>query len=228
MSLPLSPDELLSTTRAVRRHLIYDRPLDLSLVFECLELAVQAPNGGNGQPWHFIIVTDPQKKKQLAAIYRKGWDMYLASSGFCLPPEGKPRSEQSYEERMGASGETLARNMHRAPVLLIPCVPYRIDRDAESTVFSQASTYGSILPAVWSFMLAARARGLGTCWTTLHLIHEEEAAAVLGIPYEQVTQVALIPVAYARDGAFHPGPRKPLDGAVHLNGWESQTVEVQT
>jgi nitroreductase len=87
-------------------------------------------------------------------------------------------------------------------------------------VLAQASAFGSILPATWSFMLAARARGLGTSWTTLHLWHEQEAAALLGIPYGEVTQCALIPVAHVKGRPeFRPGPRKPLDGVLHLNGW---------
>lgn len=219
MKRVLSPDDLLSTTRAVRKRLDFDRPLDLNLVYECIQLAIQAPNGSNGQGWHFVLVTDPQKKQKLADIYRKGWAIYLRSSNFKVPPEGKPRAEQSYEERMGASGDYLARNMHRAPVLLVPCFAYRVDKIEENGAFIQASTYGSLLPAVWSFMLAARARGLGTCWTTLHLFHEREAAEVLGIPYEEVTQAALIPVAYALGDVFRPGPRKPLADVVHMDGW---------
>lgn len=219
MSQILSPDELLSTTRSVRRRLDFDRPLDLNLVCECLQLAIQAPSGGNGQNWHFVIVTDPYKKEKLADIYRKGWAIYLESSGFQLPPGDKPRQEQSYEERMGASGEHLARNLHRAPVIVIPCISGRVERAEWQPAFIQASHFGSILPAAWSFMLAARARGLGTCWTTLHLMHEEKAAAVLGIPYESVTQAAMIPVAHVLADVFQPAARKPLENVLHMNEW---------
>jgi nitroreductase len=120
---------------------------------------------------------------------------------------------------MAGSGDYLARNMHRAPVLLIPCFSGRIDHAGDNASFMQASQYGSLLPSVWSFMLAARARGLGTCWTTLHLFFEEEAAAVLGIPYATVTQAAMIPVAHALGDTFRPGPRVPLDDILHLDGW---------
>ena len=77
----------------------------------------------------------------------------------------------------------------------------------------------SIVPATWSFMLAARARGLGTCWTTFHLAHEREAAELLGIPYEAATQAALIPVAYTKGTDFKPGPRKPLGEVIHWDRW---------
>ncbi len=219
MTLPLTPDELLSTTRAVRRRLDLDRPLDLNLVRECLELAMQAPSGSNRQGWHFVLVTDPQKKLEVANIYRKGWDLYSGSFRDRIPAEEKPREEQTPAERVSASAAYLAKNFQRVPVMLIPCITGRVGSAVNDPSASQAGHYGSILPAVWSFMLAARARGLGTCWTTLHLIFEEEAAAVLGIPYESVTQVALIPVAHALGDSFRPAPRKPLDNVLHINGW---------
>lgn len=222
--LHLSPDELLTTTRAVRKRLDFDRPLDLALVRECLELALQAPNGGNGQNWHFMLVTDPQKKASLADIYRKGWAIYSSAFRDLIPPDEKPLAQQGItqkgiSERMAGSGDYLARNMQRAPVLLIPCFAGRIDHAGDNASLMQASQYGSLLPAVWSFMLAARARGLGTCWTTLHLFFEEEAANVLGISYTSVTQAAMIPVAHVRGDVFHRGPRGNLDEVLHINEW---------
>jgi nitroreductase len=219
MTLSLTPDELLSTTRAVRRRLDFDRPLDMALVYECLQLAIQAPSGSNRQGWHFVLVTDPQKKLEIADIYRKGWEWYSRSFKERLFPEEKPLAEQTHEERVARSAEYLARNYHRVPVMLIPCISGRVGSAEKDPSVSQASHYGSILPAVWSFMLAARARGLGTSWTTLHLIYEQEAAAVLGIPFDSVTQVALIPVAHTIGDSFRPAPRKPLDDILHLNGW---------
>jgi nitroreductase len=219
MNQSLSPDELLSTTRAVRKRLDFDRPLEMSLVRECLELAIQAPNGSNGQNWHFVVVTDPQKKEKLADIYRKGWAIYSRGFHEMIPLDDKPRAEQSIFERMAGSADYLARNMQRAPILLVPCFSGRVDKGGENLAMSQASSFGSLLPAVWSFMLAARARGLGTCWTTLHLFFEAEAAGVLGIPYESVTQAALIPVAHALGDAFHTGPRKPLENVLHMDTW---------
>jgi nitroreductase len=201
VNLTLTPDELLSTTRAVRRRLDFDRPLDLKLVRE------------------FMVVTDPQKKAKLGDIYRKGWEIYSRSFRRQIPPEDKPRGEQSGAERIASSADYLAENIHRVPVMLIPCISGRADRAERNPTLTQASQFGSILPATWSFMLAARARGLGTCWTTLHLMHEEESAAVLGIPYASVTQAALIPVAHTLGGAFQPAPRKSLEDVVHIDGW---------
>lgn len=219
MTPSLSPDELLSTTRAVRRRLDFNRPLDLALVYECLQMAIQAPSGGNSQNWHFVLVTKPEMKEKIGEIYRKGWAIYSSSFRDQIPPEDKPRSEQNSFERISGSADYLARNIHRAPVLLIPCFSGRVDRATETPVLLQASAYGSLLPAVWSFMLAARARGLGTCFTTLHLMHEEEAARVLSIPFDCVTQVALIPVAHTLGDAFRPAARNPLDNVVHIDGW---------
>ena len=219
MTLSLTPDELLTTTRAVRRRLDFDRPLDLDLVRECLQLAIQAPSGSNSQGWHFVLVTDPQKKAAVADIYRKGWDRYSRSFRDRIPPEEKSLSEQTPAERVSGSAAYLAKNFQRVPVMLVPCIRGRVGSAEKDPSASQAGFYGSILPAVWSFMLAARSRGLGTCWTTLHLLHEAEAAEVLGIPYDTVTQVALIPVAHILGEGFRPAPRKPLDDILHINGW---------
>jgi nitroreductase len=218
MTLSLSPDELLSTTRAVRRRLDFDRPLDISLICECLELALQAPSGGNSQRWHFVVVTDPQKRQQLGEVYRKGWSVYCRDFHVEFPPEGKPHTQQTTPERIADSANYLAKNYHRAPVLVIPCFTGRVEQTAAHPG-RLAGAYGSLLPAVWSFMLAARARGLGTCWTTVHLYYEKEAAEIVGIPYESFTQVAMIPVAHALGDAFYPGARKSLQDVVHFENW---------
>ena len=207
MTLNLTPDELLSTTRAVRKRLDLERPVELSLIYECLQLAVQAPSGSNAQGWHFVVVTKPDVKEKVADLYRKAWSIYSRPFRSMIP-----------RNRVASSAAYLAEHMHQVPVLLVPCVAGRTD-DAGTNTLSQASQYGSILPAVWSFMLAARARGLGTCWTTLHLMYEQEAATALGIPFESITQVALIPVAYTQGETFKPAQRKPLEGIVHVNGW---------
>jgi nitroreductase len=218
-ALPLTPDELLTTTRSVRKRLDFTRPLDLGLVRDCLELAIQAPSGGNSQGWHFVLVTDPARKEALGEIYRKAWKIYSRPFRGMIPPEDKPRQELDGRERVVGSAAYLAENIQRAPVLLIPCVSGRVEKAENNPVLAQASLYGSILPAAWSFMLAARSRGLGSCWTTLHLMYEEEAAAVLGIPFEIVTQAALIPVAHVIGDTFQPAPRKPLDEVLHIDAW---------
>lgn len=214
--LGLSADQVLTTTRAVRRRLDLGRPLDRALLRECLEIAVQAPTGSNAQGWHFLVVDDPELRAGLAALYRKAWSVY-ADMPFAAHKlhEGDP-SMARVQERVVSSAQYLAENLERVPALLVPLLPGRLDGMPN---FAAASLYGSILPAVWSFMLAARERGLGTCWTTLHLMHEKEAAELLGVPYEEFSQVALIPVAHARGTGFRPGPRRDLDAFLHWNAW---------
>jgi len=212
--LDLSIDELLTTTRAVRKRLDFNRPVDLELIEECLELALKAPSGSNRQTWQFVVVTDPQKRAALAEVYRKGWAVY--SRPFRNKSLQNPKTSQ---ERVQSSATYLADHMHEVPVLVIPCLEGRVDNLKRNAAQHQASFYGSILPAVWSFMLAARSRGLGTCWTTLHLMKEQEAASILDIPYDSFTQVAMIPVAHTIGTHFEPAKRKPVKEVLHLNGW---------
>ena len=217
MKLDLTPEELLTTTRSVRKRLDLEKPVELDVIRECLQLAVQAPSGSNAQGWHFIVITDAEKKRAIGDLYRKGWRRYTRPTGGRQEDEAEPG--HSTRERVYDSAAYLAEHMHEAPVLVIPCIEGRVARSADSSTVWQASLYGSILPASWSFMLAARLRGLGTCWTTLHLMYEEQAAEVLGIPYETVTQCALIPVAYTKGHKFLPAKRKPLDQVLHLESW---------
>ena len=218
--LDLGPDALLSTTRAVRKRLDLERPVDMALVRECLELAIQAPTGSNAQGWHFVVVTDADKRERIAGLYRQAFSVYRDMPISAHRIHADDAAMEKVQERVVASAEYLAENLHRVPVFLIPCVQGRVEAiPAPMAVVSQASTYGSISPAAWSFMLAARARGLGTCWTTLHLMHEQEVAGILGIPHAEVTQVALIPVAHSRGTDFRPAPRKPLEGILHVNAW---------
>jgi nitroreductase len=214
--LDLSPDELLSTTRSVRLRLDLTRPVDLNLIEQCLDLAQQAPSGGNQQGWSFVVVTDPHKRRALGALYKQGWDVYLQSIVARVTSEAQASTPGRDILRMYRSAQYLADHMGEAPVLVIPCINGRTDG---ASADEQASQWGSILPAVWSFMLAARARGLGTCWTTLHLPHEREAADLLGIPYDDVMQAAMIPVAHTIGDQFRPGPRQPLDSIVHWDQW---------
>jgi nitroreductase len=200
----LTPDELLSTTRTVRKRLDLNRPVERELLEECLALAFQAPTGGNRQGWHFVLVADAGRKKALADLYRKSKQQNDPAT---FPPE---------HQRLMDASAYLAARLHEVPVLLIPCIEGRTEN---ATFLQQAVTWASILPATWSFMLAARARGLGTAWTSLHLAYEQDAAAILGIPYEQVMQVALIPVAHTIGTDFKPGPRIPTDQRVHWDSW---------
>lgn len=215
-TLHLSADEVLTTTRAVRKRLDFSRPVEPEVIRECLEIALQAPSGSNRQRWQFVIVTDPEKRKAIADYYRRGYYEYrdgptAAGKLFADQPE-----RGQVQKRVMSSVDYLAEHMHEAPVLFIPCFYGRPDGASAS---DQASPWGSIIPAAWSFMLAARERGLGTAWTTLHLDYEKEVAQIIGIPYEQVTQAAIIPVAYTLGTDFKPAPREPLDTVLHWDQW---------
>jgi nitroreductase len=207
MKLELTPDELLSTTRAVRKRLDLERPVERGVLLECVELGVQAPSGSNVQRWHWVFVTDPAKKAALAELYRRVFSVaYSRDNLGQLDARG---------QRILESSEHLAEHLHEVPVLLVPCQWTRPGTDGAS----QAGYWGSILPAVWSFLLALRSRGLGSVWTTMHLVYEREAAEILGIPYERCAQAGLFPVAYTRGTEFKPAARKDLDRIVHWNAW---------
>jgi len=206
MLLELTPDELLSTTRAVRKRLDLTRPVEREVLEECLGLAQQAPTASYSQNWHFVVVTDAGKRAALGELWRSVAYPYLERGG--------PRHGQG--ARIGDAVVHLAEHIHEVPVHVIPCVEGRMEGKSNALV---ASRFGSIVPAAWSFMLAARSRGLGSVWTTFHLMREQEAAEILGIPYDGVTQVALIPVAYTLGTDFKPGLRKPLETMVHWDTW---------
>ena len=208
-------DQLLTTTRAVRRRLDLERPVDPSLIEECLRVALQAPNGGNQQGWQFVVVTDPGLRTSVADVFRRGAVAY-AQRADKPPAPARREEEREARHRVMASAAYLFEHLHEVPVLVIACVEGRVDT---RPLVDQATAYGSILPAVWSFMLAARARGLGTSWTTAHLMLEEEMAALLGIPYPEFTQVALIPVAHTLGDTFRAAPRRPLDEVAHWQRW---------
>jgi len=217
--LQLSAEEMLATTRSVRKRLDFSRPVEPEVIRECLELAVQAPTGANSQGWHFVVVTDQEQRKALGAIYRKGYWLYREKTASVHPLyEGRslPRGFGKTLKKVRDSSEYLADHMHEAPVLLVPCIWGRVD---DQPSVEQAGVWGSILPAVWSFMLAARLRGLGTSWTSVHLYYEQEAAEVLGISFEKVTQAALIPVAYTLGTDFKPATRVPLESVLHWDRW---------
>ena len=199
----LTPEELLTTTRSVRKRLDLTRPVPVELVRECLQIAAQAPSGGNRQQWHWIVITDPAIRARVGDYYRRATEPYLAAR----------QPSDDAQRRLHDSSAYLAQHMGEVPVLVIGCIEMGSPWPPDG---NQAGLWGSLLPAAWSYMLACRARGLGTAWTTLHLAYEKEVAELLGLP-GNVRQGVLIPTAYYTGETFRPGPRGPLP--LHENHW---------
>lgn len=213
MKLDLSVDEVLSTTRAVRKRLDVSRPVPRALLEECLELALQAPNGANRNDWRWIIVDDPAMIAKLAAEYRAAmgvlWDGQR--QGQPSVTAGVPR-----EDKLMESAFSLAEKIDKVPAMLIPLMPGRPDG---KSVPEQAPMWGSIIQAVWSFFLALRERGLGSVWATVTSRREQEIAQLLGIPFDEYTQVGLFPIAYTIGTEFKKAWRKPVSEVLTYNSF---------
>jgi nitroreductase len=202
-------DKLLSTTRSVRRRLDLERPVDRETILECIRLAVQAPTGGNAQTWRWLVVDDPDTVAALGDLYRRMGDRYLSSY------RRDDMTDQT--NRVLDSAEYLAQILGRVPAMVIPCIKGRL---ADTSPALASAFYGSIIPAIWSLQLALRSRGLGSCYTTLHLAHEAEARELLAIP-DDITQVALLPVAHTKGDEFSPAARGPVTHITYFNQWKS-------
>ncbi|HEX4865475.1 MAG TPA: nitroreductase family protein [Acidimicrobiales bacterium] len=216
--LDLSIDDVLTTTRNVRKRLDFVKPVPRSVVEECIEIALQAPNGSNNQGWEWVAVDDPAKRNRLAELQKEGLKAFLDDAGTPHPSVGT-RVDVGRNDRMEAIGESvtyLIEHMHEVPILLVPAMltPGRLEN--RNTIY-QASNWGSIHQAVWSFMLALRARGLGSAWTTLLMWRERETAELLGIPYEDYTIAGLFPVAYTIGTEFKRAQRRPVSQVLHWN-----------
>jgi nitroreductase len=203
-------DLLLSTTRSVRKRLDLERPVPRAVILECIRLAVQAPTASNSQNWRWMIVTDPDKRAALAELYGSTARPYL-EAGAAGKMSGEPQTIRVYNSAL-----YLLDILDRVPVHVIPCIEGRASTEGN---ISGASFYGSIMQASWSFMLALRARGLGSVWTTLHLQREQETAELLGIPFESVSQIALLPVAYTIGTDFKPAARGPVEEITYWDEW---------
>lgn len=214
MTLNLSVDDVLTTTRSVRKRLDFEKPVPREVLLECLELAIQAPTGGNQQVWQWVFVEDADKKNALADIYRTNFAGYAQQE---QPQYADSDTRAEQRGRVVSSAMYLAEHMQEAPVLMVPC----LEGTVEFATHGGAAFWGSLLPAAWSFMLALRSRGLGSAWTTLHLINdgEKRAAELLGIPYEQYRQGGLFPVAYTKGTDFRPAKRLPVEQIVHFDAW---------
>lgn len=211
--LDLTVDELLTTTRSVRKRLDLERPVPREIITECLELALQAPTGSNSQGWQFVFVDDPEKKKALADIYRIAATPYLDAE---KPTYGDSRDERT--PLVVDSAKYLNDHLHEVPAMMIPCLEGRPDG---APAAMSAGFWGSLLPAAWSFMLALRSRGLGSAWTTLHLMGdgEKQAAEILGIPFDKYSQGGLFPIAYTKGTDFKKAKRLPAEQLSHWNTW---------
>jgi nitroreductase len=217
--LPLTPDELLSTTRAVRKRLDFDKAVPDAAVRECVAMAQQSPAGSNNPTMAFVIVRDSAKRKAIGEIYRQCFEAYKGMDGVYIGSIDKGSTEaNAQQQRSASSADFLGDHMGDAPVLVIPVSAAGMRTDGQVGMFA-ASIMGNVLPAMWSFMLAARARGMGTAWTTLHLMQEQAVADILGIPFDTVQQVALSPLAYTKGTDFKAADRPDPDTVIHWDQW---------
>jgi nitroreductase len=206
-------DALLSTTRAVRKRLDLDRPVPAEVINECLDLSQQAPTGSNRQGWAWLVVTDKDKRAALGDMYHRGATAYLNQAEV----DAAQIDDGGQTSRVIDSALYLADKLQKVPVHVIPCINVGLMPDNPPRA-AWAGVMGSIMPAVWSFQLALRARGLGSVLTTLHLSQEKEAAELLGIP-DDFMQVALLPVAYTKGTDFKPAKRPPIGDITHWEQW---------
>jgi nitroreductase len=214
MSLNLTAEEVLETTRSVRKRLDLDRPVPKEVILECLDLALQAPSGSNSQGWQWMVVSDQAKKTALAELYKKSFDVYAQGPGREFEPSD---IRAKGRDAVVSSATYLSENFDKVPYMVIPLIEGRLGEGTPT--MAQAGAWGSILPATWSLMLALRSKGLGSAWTTLHLAYEKEAAEILGVPYDQYTQAGLFPVAYTVGTDFKPAKRLPASELIHWDNW---------
>jgi nitroreductase len=212
-------DALLSTTRAVRKRLDFDREVPDDVLLECLQLAVQAPTGSNRQGWRWMVIRDGAKKAALADMYRRAGGEYLAAAA-------AQSDSASQSGRVMDSANYLAQNLQDVPVMVIPLIVGRMEELVGNTpgggnlTNAAAGLMGSIIPAMWSFQLALRSRGLGSVLTTIHLGLEAEAAELLGIP-AHISQAGLLPVAYTKGTDFKPAARPSVSEITYLDSYKN-------
>jgi nitroreductase len=182
------------------------------VIEECLRLAVQAPSGSNRQGWRWVVVTDESKRAALAELYRRGFGPYITRGRPSARDPADQADPADQMSRVARSAIWLAEHFHEVPVHVVPCI------EDYTKGQRHAGLYGSIYPAVWSFQLALRSRGLGSVLTTIHLVHEREAAELLGIP-DGVLQAGLLPVGYFTGADFRPARRRPVEELTYWDHW---------
>jgi nitroreductase len=210
--LDLNPDQLLSTTRAVRKRLDFDRPVPPDLIRECVAMALQAPSGSNVVTMRFVVITDADKRRAVGDIYREVYAGYKKSPWYAGAQNSTDDAERAQAHRVASSADFLGDHMGDAPALVLAC---NTGASREAAVAGM----GNVLPAAWSFMLAARARGLGTAWTAMHLSRERDVADLLAIPYDTVAQAVLTPLAFTKGTDFRPAVRPEPDAVISWNSW---------
>ena len=215
--LDMTPDQLLHTTRAVRKRLDFTKPVGDDVIRECVATAMQAPSGSNNMTMRFVIVKDEAKRAAIGDIYRQCFDIYKTLPGVYAGSIAKDTDvEQAQQDRVVDSALYLADHMGEAPALVIACTAGRLDSVPSMMA---VSSMGNVLPGMWNFMLAARARGLGTAWTTVGLMMEQAIADVVGIPFAEVQQACLTPLAYTIGTDFKPALRPEPDTIIHWDTW---------
>jgi nitroreductase len=213
----LSTDALLTTTRSVRRRLDLTKPVPIGLIRECLEIALQAPTSANVQNWSFIVITDAEQRRAIADVYLRTWESIVASP-FAVAGRFRDDPARNREQRKVSDSATyLAEHIAQVPVLMVPCVEL-IDGDDTLTAENSNRYWSSIMPATWSYMLAARSRGLGTTWTGVTIMADGVMRDILGLP-DTVYHATTVPTAYYTGTTFHPAKRIPLDAVLHYDRW---------
>jgi nitroreductase len=216
--LPLDADQLLTTTRAVRKRLDFSRPVEDSVIRECVEVAMQSPSGSNNMTMQFVVIRDEVKRKAIGEVYRQCYEIYRSLDGIYIGSIDKGDvAENAQQSRSASSADFLGERMGVAPALILACNAG--SRVEGAPAMMAASMMGNVLPAMWSFMLAARARGLGTAWTTVHLMMEQQVADIVGIPFDTVQQACLSPLAYTVGTDFKPAVRPAADSIIHWDTW---------
>jgi nitroreductase len=214
--LDLSADDVLNTTRAVRKRLDFSRPVEDDVIRECVATAMQAPSGSNLMTMQFVVVKDAEKRRAIGEIYKQCWAIYSTTPMYAGAIKKEGESEQAQQDRVVDSATYLSEHMADAPVLVLACTAGRVDG---APAMMSASVMGNILPGMWSFMLAARARGLGTAWTTISLMMEKEVADIVGIPFDEIQQACLTPLAYTVGTDFKRAMRPDPDTIIHWDTW---------
>jgi nitroreductase len=214
--LGLSAEDVLTTTRSVRKRLDFERPVPRELLTDCVRVALQAPSGSNRWLMQFVIVTEREQREALAGVYRAAYEQYRNIPTYIGSVDKGTAERNANQQRTTASADYLAENMHRAPALVVAC---GMGKAENGPPIAKTTLLGSVLPGMWSFMLAARTHGLGTAWTTVSLFREQETAEALGIPNDEVTIGALSPVAFTRGTEFRSAMRPDPEEVIHWERW---------